>query len=321
MDPLFHSAQAIAQSLSFPALINHLREAHRQPPPEVQRVLMQQRAASGCDNAFLIWPAWQHERNLGIKIATIFPDNRHCPTIQALYVLFDGQDGSIQALLDGTEMTYWKTAADSALGADYLARNNARNFLMVGAGQMAPFLMRAYRSIRPGLERVQLWNRTPERARELAQALAPEFEAEVVSDLAAAVRQADIVCCATASQEPLIKGGWLRPGTHLDLIGGYTPTMREADDDAVRRARLYVDSRWFTVAHAGDLTQPIASGIITPADVIGDLFGLCSGRCPARTHDEDITLFKSGGGAHLDLMTAQHIAQQLMSTAPRAHEW
>lgn len=312
MDPIFHSARAIAQNLKFPALINHLREAHRQPPPDVQRLLMQQHAASGSDNGFLVWPAWQHDRNLGIKIVTLFPDNRHCPTIQALYVLFDGLDGSVQALLDGTEMTYWKTAADSALGADYLARRDARTFLMVGAGQMAPFLMRAYRSIRPGLERILLWNRNPERAQQLARELAPGLVVEVVNDLADAVRQADIVCCATASQEPLIEGRWLRPGTHLDLIGGYTPAMREADDEAVRRARLYVDSRWFTVDCAGDLTQPIASGVIKASDVLGDLFELCSGRCPARTGDEEITLFKSGGGAHLDLMTAQHIAQQLM---------
>jgi alanine dehydrogenase len=176
---------------------------------------------------------------------------------------------------------------------------------------MAPFMVRAYLSIRPGLDRILIWNRNLARAEQLVRQLAPDIAVHSVTDLADAVRQADIVCCATASQEPLIEGRWLRPGTHLDLIGGYTPTMREADDDAVRRARLYVDSRWFTVAHAGDLTQPIASGVITPADVIGDLFDLCSGRCPARTHDEDITLFKSGGGAHLDLMTAQHIAQQL----------
>jgi alanine dehydrogenase len=316
MDPIFHSAQAMAQSLHFPALINHLREAHRQPPPEVQRLLMQQRSASGQDNSFLIWPAWQHEHHLGIKIATIFPDNRSRPTIQALYVLFDGQDGSLQALLDGTELTYWKTAADSALGADYLARSDARTFLMVGAGQMAPYLIRAYRDIRPGLDRILLWNRSPERAEQLVRQLAPAIAVELVSDLANAVRQADIVCCATASRAPLIEGRWLRPGTHLDLIGGYTPAMREADDAAVRRARLYVDSRWFTMAHVGDLTQPMASGAITAADVLGDLFELCSGRCVARTTEDEITLFKSGGGAHLDLMTAQHIAQQLTMTAP-----
>lgn len=315
MDPIYFNAQALARSLHFPALINHLREAHRHPPPDVQRLLMQQPSVSGSDNGFLVWPAWQQDRNLGVKIVTLFPDNRHCPTIQALYVLFDGQDGSIQALMDGTELTYWKTAADSALGADYLARRDARTFLMVGAGQMAPFMMRAHRSIRPGLDRFLLWNRNPERAQQLARELAPDLAVEVVTDLADAARGADIVCCATASQEPLIEGRWLRPGTHLDLIGGYTPTMRETDDETVRRARLYVDSRWFTVAHAGDLTQPIASGVITPADVLGDLFELCSGRCPARTSDDEITLFKSGGGAHLDLMTAQHIAQQLMPPA------
>ena len=162
-----------------------------------------------------------------------------------------------------------------------------------------------------------VWNRNPARAEQLVRQLAPEMTAHVVTDLPDAVRGADIVCCATASHEPLIEGRWLRPGTHLDLIGGYTPAMREADDEAVRRARLYVDSRWFSVAHAGDLTQPIASGVITPADVIGDLFELCGGRCPARTGDDEITLFKSGGGAHLDLMTAQHIARQLTMPVPK----
>ncbi|NVO05210.1 MAG: dehydrogenase, partial [Rhodoferax sp.] len=228
-----------------------------------------------------------------------------------IYVLFDGSHGSPLALLDGTEMTYWKTAADSALGADYLARSDARTLLMVGAGATAPHLVKAHRAIRPGLDRILVWNRTPERAQALVASL-QGIAAEVVTDLRTAVQAADIVCCATASRTPILQGEWLRPGTHVDLIGGYTPDMREADDAAMRRARIHVDSRWFTVDHVGDLTQPIAAGVIDRSRVLGDLFDLCCDRIPGRGHADEITLFKSGGGAHLDLMTAQHIAAQLL---------
>jgi ornithine cyclodeaminase len=231
--------------------------------------------------------------------------------VQALYALFDGEHGSPQALLDGTEMTYWKTAADSALGADYLARKDARTLLVVGAGSMAPYMVRAYRAIRPSLQRVMVWNRTPERARALADTV-KDIDVQVVDDLQTAVQAADIVCGVTASTTPLTQGDWLQQGTHVDLIGGYTPDMRESDDAVMRRARIFVDSRWFTVEHAGDLTQPIASGVIGRNDVLGDLFDLCSGRVRGRNQAADITVFKSGGGAHLDLMTAQHIAAQLL---------
>ena len=242
MNPIYYSASTIASGIDFIPLIEHLRAAHQLPSPAVERVLMQHTLESGTENGFLIWPAWQHGKNLGIKICTLFPENKGMPAVQALYVLFDGIDGSIQTLLDGTELTYWKTAADSALGADYLARKDAKSILMVGA---------------------------------------------------------------------LIRGRWLQPGTHLDLIGGYTPEMREADDDAVKRSLIFVDSRRFTVEQVGDLTQPITNGTITSSDVLGDLFDLACGRCVGRQNATDITLFKSGGGAHLDLMTAQYIAKVL----------
>ena len=311
MNLRFVDAASIAACTSYLGLVEHMRQAHAKPPPDVERVLMQERSAAGIDNSFLIWPAWQHGGALGIKICTLFPGNVRQPTVQALYALFDGEHGSPQALLDGTEMTYWKTAADSALGADFLARGDARSLLVVGAGSMAPHMVRAYRAIRPGLERVMVWNRTPERARSLAQHM-PKEAIEVVHDLQTAVQSADIVCCVTASGTPLIQGAWLQEGTHVDLIGGYTPAMREADDEAMRRARIFVDSRWFTVEHVGDLTQPIANGVITRSDVLGDLFDLCCARVSGRKHARDITVFKSGGGAHLDLMTAQYIAAQLL---------
>jgi len=306
----FIDATQIARACDFPGLIAHLRAAHREPPPAVERVLMQQRSAAGMDNAVLVWPAWQVGHNLGVKVVTMFPGNREAPAVQGIYLLFDGNDGSPQAVIDGTELTYWKTAADSALGADLLARPDARTLLMVGAGALAPHLIRAYQAIRPALQQVLVWNRTPAKAQATAAAVVGT-PAAPAPDLEAAVRAADIVCCATSSREPLVQGAWLHPGTHLDLIGGFTPEMREADDAAVRCARVFVDSRWFTVEHVGDLTQAIASGVITRADVLGDLFDLCSGHIAGRTDANQITLFKSGGGAHLDLMTAQYIAGRI----------
>jgi ornithine cyclodeaminase/alanine dehydrogenase-like protein (mu-crystallin family) len=309
MNLRFIDAAQIAQVCDLPGLIAHLRAAHREPPPDVQRVLMQQHAASGPGNAVLVWPAWQAGRNLGVKVVTMFPENRTVPAVQGVYLLFDGRNGAPQAVIDGTELTCWKTAADSALGADLLARADAHRLLMVGAGALAPHLIRAYQAIRPGLTQVRVWNRTPAKAQAVAAAVTGT-PAAATMDLEAAVRSADIICCATSSAEPLVRGAWLRAGTHLDLIGGFTPAMRETDDAAMRRARIFVDSRWFTIDHAGDLTQAIASGAITPADVRGDLFQLCRGEVAGRTDADQITLFKSGGGAHLDLMAAQYIADR-----------
>jgi ornithine cyclodeaminase/alanine dehydrogenase-like protein (mu-crystallin family) len=305
----FIDAAKVAKACDYPGLVAHLRAAHRVPPPRVERVLMQQPSDTGMNNAVLVWPAWQPGVALGVKVVTMFPGNRAAPAVQGAYLLFDGKDGSPQAVIDGTELTCWKTAADSALGADLLARTDARTLLMVGAGALAPHLIRAYQAVRPALQQVLVWNRTAAKAQAVADAVSGT-PAVSCTDLQAAVRRADIVCCATASTHPLVHGDWLQPGTHLDLIGGFTPAMREADDTAMRRARIYVDSRWFTVDHAGDLTQAIASGAITPADVRGDLFELCRGSVAGRTDADQITLFKSGGGAHLDLMTAQYIADR-----------
>lgn len=303
----FIDAAQMRTQLDFASLVAHLRAAHRDGPAAVDRVLMQAQAPDGTNNAMLVWPAWQPGQNLGVKVVTMFPGNRAVPAVQGVYLLFDGQDGSPQVVIDGTELTYWKTAADSALGADLLARPDAKTLLMVGAGALAPYLIRAYQAIRPGLQQIQVWNRTPDKARQVVDGVRGTA-AQVAPDLEQAVRAADIVSCATSSTQPLVHGSWLRPGAHLDLIGGFTPDMREADDVAVRRARVFVDSRWFTVDHVGDLTQPIADGVITAHDVRGDLFELCGGLCAGRDDATQITLFKSGGGAHLDLMTARYVA-------------
>lgn len=310
----FIDGTAVEAVLDYPALIAEMAAAHRAGVDQAERLLMTQRRADGPPNHFLIWPAWQDDQALGIKLATTFPGNAgsDLPTVQAVYLLFDGRDGRPSAVIDGTAMTPWKTAADSALGARLLAREDAAQLLMVGAGVMAPHLIRAHLAVRPSIRRVTIWNRTPGRAAALAGGLALEaVEIAASEDLEGAARQADLISCATGATVPLIQGAWLKPGTHLDLVGGFTPEMREADDAAFRRARVFVDSRWFTIGQCGDLMAPMASGALTEAEVLGDLFQLCRGEVAGRESEDDITLYKNAGGGHLDLMTARFIASRV----------
>jgi len=294
----FVSAAQVDSLLDYPALIAALEAGHRAGVDSAERLLLSQPGRGGTSDHFLIWPAWQRGEALGIKLATTFPENAGTalPTVHAVYVLFDGETGAPRLLIDGTAMTPWKTAADSALGASFLARSDARHLLMVGAGVMAPHLIRAHLTVRPGVRRVTIWNRTTARAEELAKTMALDsIDVEVTEDLEAAARAVDIISCATAATEPLISGAWLKPGVHLDLVGGFTPEMREADDEAFRRARVHVDSRWFTLDDCGDLVAPLASGAIAREDVLGDLFELTRGDCPGRESAEDITLYKNAG--------------------------
>ena len=218
--------------------------------------------------------------------------------------------------MDGTEITYWRTAADSALGARLLAPARPATLLVVGAGEMSTRLVQAHRSVRPSLQRVLIWNRTFERARGVAAALREEgVEAQAVADLAEATPRADIITTCTRSHEPLVRGALLKPGTHLDLVGGYTPATREADDEAARRARVYVDRRESAFHGVGDILQPIESGAITEADVLGDLYDLVSGAAAGRQSATDITFFKNAGGGHLDLMTAALVYERLTGSA------
>jgi ornithine cyclodeaminase len=240
------------------------------------------------------------------KLITSFPSNTtagNLPAVQALCVLFDGTNGRPAAVLDGTEITYWRTAADSALGAKILAPADAATLLVVGAGEMSSWLVRAHRAVRPSLRRVVIWNRSKERAIRVAAVLMQEgIETEAAEDLAAATRSADIICSCTRSHAPLILGRNLRPGMHLDLV---------ADDEAAQRALVFVDRRESAFAGVGDIVMPIASGAIDAADVLGDLYDLVGGAIPGRQSPSDITFFKNAGGAHLDLMTAELVIQQI----------
>jgi len=292
-----------------------LAESHRGPRPLTAR--------AGLDiemrdtrQTYLDLPAWLPGIAMGSKLVTVIPDNPDrrpgLPAVQAAYVLFDGDDGRPLALIDGTALTYRKTAADSALGAMLLAREDVGVLALIGAGGLAPHLARAHLAVRPSLSRVLVWNRTAARAAAVAEGLrADGVEAEVVADIEAAVRQADVVSCCTASEIPLVRGEWLRAGSHLDLVGAFTPDMRECDDEAVLRARLFVDSREFAIDKPGDLASPISRGLIAPEDVEADLFDLARPDCDVGRKVDDVTLYKNGGGGHLDLMTALYIWRRL----------
>lgn len=296
-------AADVARAAPYADLVDALCDGHRRPPALCERIVY---GPDGADDRFMALPAWQAGASIGIKLATIFPDNPEhgLPSVQALVLLFDGTTGSPLALIDGTELTYRKTAADSALGARMLARDDVRTFLMVGAGGLAPHLIAAHRAVRPSIDRVVVWNRTADKARALVDAGIAD---EVVDDLEAATREADIISTATMSREPLILGEWLCPGTHLDCVGAYLPALREIDDRAVLRAELFVDSRGAAIDEGGDIVGPMRAGLIDASHVRADLFDLCQGLHPGRSDDRAITLFENGGGGHLDLMTAQHI--------------
>ncbi|MBV9395198.1 MAG: dehydrogenase [Methylobacteriaceae bacterium] len=311
----FVSGADVSRILTFPILIAAMEAAHRRPKADVLDAFL------GDENAqFVIRSAVDRGRYMATKMFTSFPANLEggkMPAVQAVCVLFDGSDGRPLATIDGTAITHWRTAADSALGAKFLAPPDPEVLLVVGAGEMAPWLVRAHRTVRPSLDRVIIWNRTIARAEALATRLRQDgLSAEATSDLDGATRLADMITACTRSHEPLIKGKNLRVGVHLDLVGGYTPQTREADDEAARRARIFVDRRESAFHGVGDILQPIASGAINEADILGDLYDLAGG-ATGRQSAEDITLFKNAGGGHLDLMTCAVIVEQLGGkTAP-----
>ena len=253
----------------------------------------------------LIMPAWQTGRYLGIKTVTIAPSNSALglPGLHSTYLLYDATAGVPLAQMDGNEITSRRTAATSALAASHLARPDARRLLVVGAGRVASLLAEAYRSVLP-IEQVMVWSRKPEAAAALAaQWRERGLDAQATSDLAQAVRLSDIVSCATLATEPLIRGEWLQAGSHLDLIGSFTPAMREADDACFRSAHIYVDTEE-ACRKSGELLGPISRGVFSEIDLGGTLAQLCRGEVAGPALDGGRTVFKSVGTALGDLAAA-----------------
>lgn len=259
----------------------------------------------------LLMPAWSRQFT-GLKTVVFKSDNaaKGLPTIQASYLLIDNATGATVAMMDGGEITRRRTAAASALAADYLARPDASTMTLVGAGALGAHFVRAHASVRP-IRKVFIFSRTRAKSEALAAELAGDGLAAIVTDdLASAVRQSDLVSCVTTSTAPIVKGEWLRPGTHVDLAGAFKPSMRETDGEAVARASVYVDTRDGALAEAGDLLQARDEGRFDFASVKGDLFDLCRGKAAGRASPGEITLFKSCGTAIEDLATAIMVYQK-----------
>lgn len=258
------------------------------------------------DATLLLMPAWLSGQFLGVKIATVFPGNasRGKAAVNASYVLMSAASGETLALIDGGELTARRTAAASALAADCLARRDASHLLIAGTGRMALNLVEAHASVRP-ISKVSVWGRDGAKAQSVADAAsALGFEAGAVSDMASACASADIISCATLSREPLVRGEWLRPGVHIDLVGAFKRDMRESDDAAVKRASVFVDTRAGATKEAGDIVMAIASGALSASAIKADLFELTRGQHGGRENDNEITLFKSVGAALEDLAGA-----------------
>jgi ornithine cyclodeaminase len=304
------SAEAVDSALTFPTLVDALRDAFRSDivtPVRHHHALGEE---AGRHATHLLMPAWTAGAPgpgafLGTKIVNVFPDNgsRGLPAVLGTYILMSGETGRPLAAIDGTRLTHWRTAAASALAARYLARPDAATLAMVGAGALAPFLVRAHASQRP-IRSVRVWNHRKDRAEALARALTLEgFEAQAEADLERAISAADIVSCATLSNVPLVEGRWLRPGTHLDLVGAFNLSMREADDAALQRASVFVDTP-AALTEGGDVALALKAGAIGAADVRANLFDLCRATHAGRSAREEITLFKSVGTAIEDLAAA-----------------
>lgn len=304
-------ASEVERALEYRVLVERLRQTFRSETTAPLRHHHSLPTYGDEDATLLLMPAWQAGRHVGIKIVTVYPDNtaHNLPTIMGAYLLLDGKTGAPLALIDGPSLTARRTACASALAARYLAREDCERLLMVGTGALAPHLIRAHAAVRP-ICNVLIWGRSSQKAARLAAKLnTPTFRVAATDDLPAAVAGADIVSCATRSSEPLIQGAWLQPGQHVDLVGGFTPTMREADDEAIRNARVFVDTRDGAMTEAGDIVDPIRRGVLREDDITADLFDLTRGERAGRRYYDQITLFKSVGTALEDLAAAQLVAQ------------
>jgi ornithine cyclodeaminase len=306
------SAADVEGALDWDGLIERLRRAFRRGAEVPVRHHHEIANPGGPEGTLLLMPTWQAGLHIGIKVVTIFPDNdaQGLPSVMGAYLLLDGKTGAPIALIDGPMLTVKRTAAASALASSYLSRPDCERFLMIGTGSLAPYLIMAHASVRP-ICNVLIWGRSPDKAARLAKRLdRPDFRVAATDDLEAAARGAHVISCATLSKDPLVRGDWLQPGQHLDLVGAFRPDMRESDDTAIRRSRVFVDTRDGALAEAGDIVQPIESGLLDRDDVAGDLFDLTRGERAGRRFYDQITLFKSVGTALEDLAAAELAAER-----------
>lgn len=315
MDQIAHiDAQFIETRTHYPDLIDALEQGFASD--KIQVPLRHHHdfpnPAASQDSTMLLMPAWQPDHRSGVKVVVVSPDNgnHNLPAIQGFYMLFDVATGSPKALVDAKKLTAKRTAAASVLAAKYLAKPSSASLLVVGTGALAPELILAYTSLFDITE-VTIWGRDIQKAKRLSDEFASsQYSCSVASDLKEAVSKVDIISCATLSSTPLIDGAWLKAGQHLDLIGAYKPDMREANDRAIEKASVFVDTFEGGLKESGDIVIPMNNGTLTSSDIHADLFGLCRGTHPGRAQDEEITLFKSVGHALEDLVAANYYFDQ-----------
>lgn len=307
------SAQEVSDTLAWPELIGRLEacfDGSIETPLRHHHTIPRDAGEA----TLLLMPAWQQAGYIGTKMVNVFPHNadRGLPAISGVYLLCDGDTGQPLACIEGGELTRRRTAAASAVASRYLSREDANTLVMVGTGKLAPMLIEAHAAVRP-ISRIKIWGRQPEKAQYLAEAYADRFDCEVITSLSEAVASADIVSCATLSSEPLIRGEWLRPGTHLDLVGAFRPTMRESDGACLSRAEVFVDTYEGAKGEAGDIHHAIEEGDLQFGDIRGELRELISGASPGRSSSQAVTLFKSVGASLEDLAAAIEVWEKLES--------
>jgi ornithine cyclodeaminase len=305
-----YDSAAVARFLPYDLLIEALESAFRTETVVPLRTHHTVDVPGAHSGTLMLMPAWSSGDALGVKIVSIFPDNtKHgLASVHANYLLLDARTGALRGIMDGTELTLRRTACASALASRHLSRRDAKTLLMVGTGKLAPHMIAAHATVRPITE-VRLWGRSKVSAQSLADEMADmPFGVSVADNLEKAVKEADIISCATLAVEPLIHGAWLRPGQHLDLVGAFTPQMREADTNAICRCDVFVDTYPGASTEAGEIVQAIQSGDIALADLEADLAQLVRGEHAGRTSDAALTLFKSVGTALEDLAAAKLVA-------------
>lgn len=272
--------------------------------------------AEGIDSTLLLMPAWDSGKDLGVKIVTVNPNNGKfdLPSIQGTYIYADGHKGSVKAILDAKALTAKRTAATSALASSYLSKKNASSLLMIGTGALSSNLIKAHAAVRP-ITQVYIWGRDFNKARAIADVFKKaSFRVEAVEDYINYLSTVDIISCATLSKTPLVFGKYLKPGQHIDLVGAYKKDMREADDDAVIKSDIYLDTYQGGLKESGDIVIPLRHGILKEADVKADLFELCSKTKKGRLKEEEITFFKSVGHASEDLIGARYYFEKYIET-------
>jgi ornithine cyclodeaminase/alanine dehydrogenase-like protein (mu-crystallin family) len=301
------SYESAIHLMSWSKAVDALRRGHLRPRAEVADVFL-----GPSDATLLSRSAYIEGLGYSVKAVTVMKNNasRELPTTQGAMMVYEPESGSLKAIIDSRLVTKIKTVSDSLLGAKLLARPDSKRALIVGGGVIAETLVYAYSELFPEIEQIAIWARRPEQAQKIVDGIGNLGTSIVVADsLEEHAKAADIISSATMAYEPVLKGDWISDGTHVDLIGAFKADMREADDALISKGSVFVDSRDTTLRHIGELLIPIAAGVIRETDIKGDFYDLIGAHQTARTSDEEITIFKNGGGAHLDLMIADYISQ------------